>query len=221
MNAFADLHTHTLLSDGCLVPAEQIRRAEVTGYSILGIADHADLATMKDVIPVLLEAARRENALGRMKVLAGVEATHVRPEHIAEFVQTARQMGAHFVIVHGETIAEPVIAGTNRAAIEAGCDILAHPGLISADDARLAAAKGVLLEISGKAGHCLGNGHVAATAARHGAGLIFGSDAHTPDQFYPAGKARSVCLGAALSASQVDEMFASAARKALEWLGRS
>ena len=50
--------------------------------------------------------------------------------------------------MHGETICEPVAPGTNRAAIEAGVDILAHPGLITEEEARLAASKGVLLEVS-------------------------------------------------------------------------
>jgi len=49
-----DFHTHTLLSDGALVPAEHIRRAQVRGYRILGMSDHVDLATMEQIIPVLL-----------------------------------------------------------------------------------------------------------------------------------------------------------------------
>ena len=39
-----DFHTHTFLSDGELVPAEHIRRAEVHGYRVLGLSDHADFA---------------------------------------------------------------------------------------------------------------------------------------------------------------------------------
>ncbi|MFH0911657.1 MAG: PHP domain-containing protein, partial [Planctomycetota bacterium] len=35
-----DLHTHTILSDGELGPAELIRRAEVAGYRALAITDH-------------------------------------------------------------------------------------------------------------------------------------------------------------------------------------
>ena len=65
-----DLHTHTLLSDGELVPAEHIRRAEVAGYRVLGMADHADLSTIKLIVPALVEAARHENELGRLVVSA-------------------------------------------------------------------------------------------------------------------------------------------------------
>ena len=216
-----DLHTHTILSDGALVPAEHIRRAEVAGYRILGFADHVDLATIPVVMPQLLEAARRENELGRLEVLAGVELTHVRPEHIAEAVQMARKAGAQFVIVHGETIAEPVQEGTNRAAIEAGADILAHPGLISERDVRLAAERNVMLEISAKSGHCLCNGHVARLALAHGAQLIFGSDAHEPGQMVRREYAQSILAGAGLPPEAITQMFENAAAFARHRLTQS
>ena len=202
-----DLHTHTLLSDGELIPAEHIRRAQMKGYRYLGMSDHVDLATVATVLATLLESARRENELGRMRVLAGVEFTHVRPEHIAECVRTARTLGAHYVIVHGETIVEPVQEGTNRAAIEAGADILAHPGLISPADARLAAKHGVRLEISGKASHSLCNGHVARVARQAGAQLIFGSDSHGDSQMPTRAQAQRICLGAGLTPAEVAALF--------------
>lgn len=207
-----DLHTHTLLSDGGLIPAEHIRRAQVAGYKILGLADHADLATMERIIPELLTAARRENELGLMRVVAGIELTHLRPAHIAEATELARKLGAQFVICHGETIAEPVLAGTNDAAIAAGVDILAHPGLVTPQQARRAAAKGVRLEISGKGGHCLCNGHVAAVGRAAGAQLMFGSDAHDCNQMPDRAYAEAICRGAGLTAAEVKRMF-DAARK--------
>jgi len=211
-----DLHTHTLLSDGVLVPAEHIRRAEVHGYRILGLADHADLATMETVIPIVRAAAARENELGRMTVLAGVEFTHIRPEHFAEAVPAARALGAQVVIAHGETIVEPVEPGTNRAAIQAGVDILAHPGLIAPEDVKLAAERGVRLEISGRAGHCLTNGHIARLARDAGAALIFGSDTHAPGDFHTREQAERVCRGAGLSADEVAAMFSAAEQFARE-----
>lgn len=202
-----DLHTHTTLSDGALIPAEQIRRAETKGYRILGMSDHGDLATMETILPAVLTAARRENELARMIVLAGIEFTHVRPAHIAECVRRARELGAHYVIVHGETLAEPVEAGTNLAAIEAGADILAHPGLITPDEVKLAARKGVRLEITAKRGHCLANGHVAKLAMELGAQMCFGSDAHDPDQMISRHQAERICMGAGIPAAHVAEMF--------------
>ncbi len=202
-----DLHTHTYLSDGMLVPAEHIRRAEVAGYRILGFADHADLATLAALVPQLIEAARRESELGKLEVLAGVELTHVRPEHLAAAANKARQLGAQVVIAHGETITEPVAPGTNRAAIEAGVNILAHPGLITLEDARLAARKNVLLEITAKGGHALTNGHVVARARETGARLIFGSDGHGPGQFPSREFAEQVCRGAGLTVEEIAAMF--------------
>ncbi len=205
-----DFHTHTFLSDGALCPAEHIRRAEVQGYRVLGFADHADLATMERFLPILITAARRENELGKIKVIAGIELTHVRPEHMAEATALARKLGAKIVICHGETICEPVDQGTNRSAIEAGVDILAHPGLISEEDAKLAAERGVRLEISAKAGHSLCNGHVAKQARTAGAQLIFGSDAHNPDQMPTLEFAQTVCKGAGLSDTEIAQMFKAA-----------
>lgn len=205
-----DFHTHTLLSDGALIPTEHIRRAEVRGYRVLGLADHVGLAEAPRVVPELVEAARVENALGRLRVFAGAELTHVRPEHFSEAVARVRELGARFVIAHGETLVEPVEPGTNRAAIEAGVDILAHPGLISDDDVKLAAERGVRLEISGKPGHSLSNGHVARLARARGAMLIFGSDAHTPEQLPTREFAERICRAAGLDAEAVREMFAAA-----------
>jgi histidinol phosphatase-like PHP family hydrolase len=205
-----DFHTHTLLSDGVLVPAEHIRQAEMRGYRVLGFADHADWATMAAVLPALREAAARENRSGRIRVLVGVELTHLRPGQIAEAAKCARDLGAQYVICHGQTLVEPVEPGTNRAGIEAGVDILAHPGLLSEDDARRAAERGVLLEISAKGGHCLANGHVAAVARMCGAKLLFGSDAHAPEQMPTRDFAGRVAAGAGLSAEEIAEMFATA-----------
>jgi hypothetical protein len=96
----------------------------------------------------------------KVRALAGVELTHVPPELINDLTLQARDLGADIVVVHGETIVEPVPPGTNRAAIEAGVDLLAHPGLITAGEVALAAENGVHLEISARKGHSLGNGRM-------------------------------------------------------------
>lgn len=205
-----DFHTHTLLSDGELIPAEHIRRAESKGYRVLGFADHGDLATMAGILPVLIEAAKRENELGRMTLLAGVELTHLRPVQFAEAVRLARELGAQTVLAHGETLVEPVEPGTNRAAIEAGVDYLAHPGLISPDDVKLAVERGVCLEISGRRGHSFSNGHVARLGRELGAKLIFGSDAHDSSDMPTRDFAERLCRAAGLSESDVAAMFQNA-----------
>lgn len=222
----ADLHSHTFLSDGELSPAELFARAEhaarVVGgrWSVVGasenrepktenrplaalaVTDHVDWSTVDSTVPALQAACARERAGGRVLAVPGAEITHVRPAQIAELVRRCRQLGAAVVLVHGETIVEPVPAGTNRAAIEAGADVLAHPGLLTAADARLAAARGVRLEISARAGHSLTNGHVAALALRAGARLSFGSDSHAPGDLCALPAALSVLRGAGLSPAQ-------------------
>lgn len=207
-----DLHNHTLLSDGELIPAELVRRAIVGGYRVLGLSDHSDLATLPAQLPMLRAAARAENENRRILVLAGTELTHVPPGQIAEAVKIARELGAQYVIVHGETISEPVERGTNRAAILAGVDILAHPGMIAEEDARLAAERGVMLEISGRRGHSLTNGRVAQLAARYGAGMIFGSDSHMVGDQPTRDFAETICLGAGIGQAEAAEMFLRAER---------
>ncbi len=219
-----DFHTHTFLSDGVLVPAELARRAEVAGYTVLGMADHVDTATVETIVPVLVRAAADLSPAMAMDVVAGAEVTHCRPEHVGRVVDRARELGAAVVVVHGESPAEPVLEGTNRAAIEAGCDILAHPGLIGEAEARLAAERGVLLEISGRKGHSLANGHVAQVARRTGAGVIFGSDAHAPADLHRRPDAEKVLRCAGLTEEEIGAAFGAAeelARRVLAGRERS
>ena len=208
MREMFDYHTHTLISDGAFIPAESARRAEMAGYRLLGFSDHSDCATLARQMPMIVDASRAENrSRSGLTALPGTELTHVRPCQIGEMVRLARELGASYVIVHGETLAEPVAPGTNLAAIEAGADILAHPGLISPDEVRLAAERGVMLEISGKRGHSLANGHVAKLALRLGARLIFGSDAHTVGDMPTRDFAERICLASGLDGPEVEAMF--------------
>lgn len=194
-----DLHTHTFFSDGALVPAEHVRRVETLGYRAVAITDHADASNIDILIPHLLRAADSLNRVNATRLIVGVELTHVPPPLIAELTLESRRLGARLVVVHGETPVEPVAPGTNRAALEAGVDVLAHPGFITLEEAELAAKKGILLELSGRGGHSLTNGHVAQTARRAGALLCVNSDAHEPHDFLTAELAEKVGLGAGLS----------------------
>ncbi len=197
-----DLHTHSLFSDGALCPAEHLRRAEVMGYDAIAITDHADSSNLDFIIPRLVRAALEMNPVSMTRLIVGVELTHVPPALLAGLTDLARDLGAEIVVVHGETPVEPVAPGTNLAAIEAGVDLLAHPGFISESDAALAAEKGVLLELSGRGGHSLTNGHVAKIAEKTGARLAVNADAHAPGDFHTAEMAEKVALGAGLSLEQ-------------------
>jgi len=181
-----DCHTHTLFSDGVLLPTESVRRYAHAGYKAVVLSDHVDASTVDFTAPRLADVCAQLSDVWPIRAIPGAELTHVPPEHIARLTEQCRDLGARVVLVHGETIVEPVIPGTNRAAIEAGVDILAHPGMIAQEDVELAAEKGVRLEISGRKGHCLTNGHVARLAQMTGAKLSYGTDLHDPsDMFAP------------------------------------
>jgi histidinol phosphatase-like PHP family hydrolase len=173
----------------------------VNGYTILGISDHAGASNMEAIIAAL----RREADLFRrhepgIRVLAGVELTHVPPTSIPELARAARALGAEYVVVHGESPVEPVAAGTNAAAVRCDeVDILAHPGLLTPEDAAEAARRGIFLEVTSRGGHSLGNGGVVAVARAAGARLLLNSDAHAPRDLHTPGFARTVGLGAGLS----------------------
>ncbi len=203
-----DLHTHSLFSDGELVPAEHLRRVEVLGYQAVAITDHADSSNLDFIIPRIVRAAEDLNRHSSTKLLPGIELTHVPPEMFRELTARARQLGALIVVGHGETVAEPVRPGTNRAALEAGVDILAHPGFLTPEDAALAARLDILLELSGRKGHSLTNGHVARTALAAGAKLAVNADAHGPGDFLTAAAARTVALGAGLDETQYEKLRA-------------
>ncbi len=202
-----DLHTHSLLSDGALLPSELARRAEEKGYKVIGITDHADSSNIEFVISGVLKACKDINKNWKIKIIPGVEITHMPLESIKEAVKFVRSKGIKLVLVHGETISEPVIQGTNKVAILSGADILAHPGFISLEDAKLAAEKGVYLEVTTRSGHSLTNGHVVKVAKRVGAKLIIDSDSHEPKDLITKDFAGKVLLGAGLDRKEVKEVF--------------
>jgi histidinol phosphatase-like PHP family hydrolase len=173
-----DFHCHTAMSDGELLPTELIRRMAIFGYTEMALSDHADFSNIRELIRAE-EAVKRSAELYGIRLYSGVEITHVPPDQIDELAKYAKYLGAEIVIVHGETIVEPVASGTNAAALSsAHVDILAHPGMIMDDDAHLAAKNGVYLEITSRGGHNRTNGHVLSAARRAGADVVVESDAH-------------------------------------------
>ncbi len=176
-----DLHTHSILSDGVLMPSELVRRAYVNGVKAIAVTDHADHSNIEPVITGLVKVAGALNKYWDIYVIPGVELTHVPLEAFEELVALAREKGATIVVGHGESPVEPVLKGTNAYAIQAGVDILAHPGLIHEKDAKLAAEKGVCLEITTREGHSQTNHHVYEMALKTGAKIVLNTDAHSPE----------------------------------------
>jgi len=202
-----DLHTHSFFSDGELIPSELVRRAEAIGYKALAITDHVDASNIDTVIPKIVQVIEKLRLYLSIEVLAGAEITHAPPQTIPDLVKEARKLGAKIVIVHGETLVEPVTPGTNRAAIEAGADILAHPGLISDEDLLFAKEKNVTLEITSRKGHSLSNGHVAREAMRTGVRLCINTDSHSPSDLINSAFAAKILLGAGVDKSALVRIF--------------
>jgi histidinol phosphatase-like PHP family hydrolase len=199
-----DLHTHSTLSDGDLLPMELVRRAAVLGYRTLAITDHVDAGNLSPVIAAqapLKEPAREYG----VTLLAGVELTHVPPAFIPGLARRARDEGAEIVVVHGETIVEPVAPGTNMAACTCpDVDLLAHPGLITPEAAREAARRRIALEITSRGGHNRTNGHVVLEGRAAGCILVVDSDAHGPGDLLDAGAREGVARGAGLSPPEAE-----------------
>jgi putative hydrolase len=202
-----DLHTHSLFSDGELVPFELIRRAEAIGYKAIAITDHVDSSNIDLVIPRIANAIQKIKGFISLEAIPGAEITHVPPQIIPELVKEARNLGAKIVVVHGETLVEPVAPGTNRAAIEANADILAHPGIISEEDLLLAKEKGVTLEITSRKGHSLSNGYVAREAMRFGVRLCINTDAHSPSDLITRAFATRILLASGIEGKRVESIF--------------
>jgi len=205
-----DLHTHSLFSDGELTPAELARRFEVAGYRTLAITDHGDQSNVDLIIPRLVAFCEELNRLEGIRLIPGIELTHIRPEALPALIGRSRRLGASLVVVHGETIVEPVAPRTNRMAIESAADILAHPGLITEEEVLLAKERSVYLELTSRKGHSLTNGHVAKLAHRIGAPMILNSDAHAPGDIWPAGRLREIVVGAGLMDGDYQTMLGNA-----------
>ena len=201
-----DLHTHSIFSDGVLIPSELVRRAAVLGIKAIGITDHGDASNLDFIIPRIVAVSERLNRVDGIRTVPGIELTHIPPFDIAPLAEQARSLGAKIIVVHGETIAEPVVPGTNCAALAADIDILAHPGLISEEEVVMATKNGIHLEISARKGHSLTNGHVAKLAKKHGAKLLLNTDAHEPSDLITEHKAIQIALGAGLSEDDFEDM---------------
>lgn len=207
-----DLHTHSIFSDGELIPYELVRRAIAKGYRAIAITDHVDSSNIDFVIPRIVKAIDKLRAYVPIEVIPGAEITHAPPGMIPDLVKEARNLGAQIVVVHGETIVEPVAEGTNRAAIEAGADLLAHPGLIKTEDILFAKETGTMLEITSRKGHSLSNGYVAKEASKFGVSLSINTDSHSPEDLITMEMARNILIAAGIDENRLEQVFENSKR---------
>ena len=205
-----DFHTHTCLSDGELSPVELIRRASERGYRGIALTDHVGMGSLERLIRETVEDCRIAREHWNIVAIPGVELTHLPARAIAQAAKRAKELGAWIVVVHGETIVEPVEKGTNLAAVESpDVDILAHPGLITMDEAKLAAKNGVFIEVSARKGHSLTNGHVVKIALAAGCRMLLDSDSHdSPDLLTPE-LALAILRGSGLGENESKEVLTS------------
>ncbi len=200
MNKRIEFHTHTTLSDGELVPSELIRRAQVLDHEAIAITDHVDFSNIDFVIDSTKKVIDETQDI---IVLLGVEITHVQPQKIPKLVYRAKRLGAQIVVVHGETPLEPVAPGTNHVAASLeDVNVIAHPGLITNEDAALAHRNGIFLELTTRSGHNITNGHVAKV----GTDLLVNTDCHSVDLISYA-YAHTVARGAGLNAAAASRVI--------------
>ncbi|MEW6104523.1 MAG: histidinol phosphate phosphatase domain-containing protein [bacterium] len=209
-----DLHTHTIFSDGELIPSEHVHRAYVKGVKVLGITDHVDLSNIDFVVPRIVKVCEELNKRFPIKVIPGCELTHVPCDTIQELADYGRSLGAKIIVVHGESIMDAVPAGTNLAACNSNIDILAHPGLITEEEVILAKKNGIFLEITARAIHSFTNGHVASLAKKIGASLVLDTDAHTSNEFIDLKMAEKIALGCCVSLEELLSNSTSLVKKA-------
>lgn len=203
-----DFHTHTSLSDGSLSPIELIRRALARGYKAIALTDHVGIGYLDRIIREIASDCALARAHWPILAIPGVELTYLPPQAIAEAARRAKELGAWLVVVHGESIIEPVEKGTNKAALQCPyVDILAHPGLITFEEAELAATAGIFLELSARKGHSLANSHVSQLARLAGAKLLLNSDAHDETDLLTPPLARQIARGAGLDEKESDEIL--------------
>ena len=178
--------------------AAALRYASLAGIRFAGLvmpSDGADFSRLAE----FSAQVRRLSLYANVEAWAGVELCHIPPALLPEAVKEAREAGARLVLVYGESIMDQVDQGTNFAAIEAGADIVTHPGLVDAEAAAFAAERGVALEFTSCPRHALANAHTASMAMKHGALLVRGSNASRAEELTTRAFWPSVIKGAGIS----------------------
>ncbi|MBN1331080.1 MAG: histidinol phosphate phosphatase domain-containing protein [Candidatus Heimdallarchaeota archaeon] len=207
-----DFHTHSFLSDGVLLPIEQIRRAYVLNHEAYAITDHVGAGNF-DIIEKVKQDCLLAIKQWGIVALPGIELTHVPVLEIPRLAREARERGALIIIVHGETINEPVEPGTNLSAAKSkDVDILAHPGMITKQEASLCKKNDIFVEITSNRSHSVTNGHIVGIGREAKAKFIQNTDTHKPDDMLTYNQGKQILLGAGLSEEETDKVLQSNVR---------
>ena len=211
-----DFHSHSFLSDGVLLPMEQLRRAYVKGHECYAITDHASAGNL-DIIQKISKDC--ELAIKHWDILAlpGVELTHVPKDAIEKVAEQAREKGAAIIVVHGETITEPVEPGTNLAAAKnSNVDILAHPGMLSYDEAFASNKNNVFIEITSHRNHSITNAHVAKIGLEAKVNFIQNTDTHKPQDMLTYEEGEKILQAVGIKEEERVKILQSNVRRLLE-----
>ncbi|MCL5985830.1 MAG: histidinol phosphate phosphatase domain-containing protein [Actinobacteria bacterium] len=199
-----DFHTHTVLSDGESIPIEVIRFSHVRGYRVIALTDHVSASNMTRVIDELKRDCSIAVKNWDILAIPGVEISNVPRNEVKGLAKKAKELGARIVVMHGESPIEKVEPGTNYEAVTCEhVDLLAHPGLITEEELRLAKSNGIFIELSSRKGHSMGNGHVAKYGLKIGVNFLVNSDSHKEDDMLVEGEQEKVILCAGLDKSLI------------------
>lgn len=182
-------------------------RYSAMGYKIIAVTDHVDYSNIEQTCNAILRFTRHWPDNASIKVIPGIELTHLPLEQFKPLAKYARKRGIMIIVAHGQTLVEPVIKGTNQTALEADIDILAHPGLITKDEVKLAKKRGIFLEITTRKGHSRTNSHLAKLALKIGAKLILNTDSHELEDIISPMEQRIFALKAGLSEDDILNIY--------------
>ncbi len=203
-----DFHTHTFFSDGINSPIELIRLAVVCGYKCIALTDHVSYSNLDFIISRVSKDCKLAEKYWGINAIIGVELTNVPAKSIDEMAGKAKELGAKLVVVHGESVVEDVEPGTNLEAVKSEyVDILAHPGILKLEEAKLAEKNDVFIEITSRAGHSLTNGVVVNIGREAGVKFLINSDAHSHRDLFKPGIQEKVGLGSGLKRDEIEEIF--------------
>jgi putative hydrolase len=198
-----DFHMHSIMSDGELLPMELIRRAAHADHRAIAITDHTSFSNIDWIVESVTRDCEKADAWG-IEAIPGVELTHVPVKYLDDAIRKSRKAGAEIIVIHGETPVEPVEKGTNLKSVSnPDVDILAHPGMLTIEEAELAAKNGIFLEVTCRRGHSLANGHVVNMAREAKAKMLVNTDAHSPDDLSSMAFATTVARGAGMLPEEI------------------
>lgn len=193
-----DFHIHP---QAFFSPSEAAHCGRQAGNRSVALLARCHKENLETELLPLVRAVRQLTLYNSIDAIAGVELVHVPSGLLPETVAKARELGAQIVVGHGESVlphGAVVPKGANLSAIEAGVDLLAHPGLLTEEEALCAVQKGCALELSLAPWHSMYNGHVAKVALKHGCMLVAGSNAREACDMIWRETAHSLLMGAGM-----------------------